>query len=573
MEAKTQGIGEFRPFRAHGLGGRQQIAQEVLMDTSAAWTALASHVAEVPPMRGLFEHDPDRFERFSLRTCGILADYSKNRITGRTMDLLMDLARTAGVAEKIDAMFQGYRINITENRAVLHAALRKNADEMVLLDGKNVVEDVHRVLSRMDGFVSRVRSGAWQGFTGEPICDVVNIGIGGSDLGPKMVVEALDFYRQKNLNFHFVSNIDGTHIARVLNKVRPETTLFLVASKTFTTQETLTNAHTARDWFLANGGTWDAIARHFAALSTNEAAVRAFGIDPANMFEFWDWVGGRYSLWSAIGLPIALSIGMDGFRELLAGARDMDEHFRTAPFERNLPVILAMLGVWYRNFHGFDSHAVLPYDQYLEFFPRYLQQADMESNGKRVARDGRDVSWDTGPILWGEPGTNGQHAFYQLLHQGTTVVPCDFLAPVCPLHEVGTHHAILLANFLAQPEALMRGRTREEAEAELSALPPEKRSALAPHKVFPGNRPSNSLVYDRLAPRVLGSLIALYEHKIFVQGIVWDINSFDQMGVELGKQLANAILPELLEGATGRHDSSTAGLIRYCLSRRNELEE
>jgi glucose-6-phosphate isomerase len=422
----------------------------------------------------------------------------------------------------------------------------------------------------MDEFTSRVRSGQWLGFTGQPIRDVVNIGIGGSDLGPKMVVEALDFYRQPNLNFHFVSNIDGTHIARTLKKVRPETTLFLIASKTFTTQETLTNAHTARDWFLGQGGTQKDIARHFAAVSTNEAAVREFGIDPANMFEFWDWVGGRYSLWSAIGLPIALAIGMDGFRDLLAGARDMDRHFRTTPLEKNLPVILALLGAWYRNFYGFNSHAVLPYDQYLEFFPRYLQQADMESNGKGVTKNGQPVSWDTGPILWGEPGTNGQHAFYQLLHQGTTVVPCDFLAPVHPLHEVGKHHPILLANFLAQPEALMRGRTREEAEAELSSLSPEKRTALVPHKIFPGNRPSNSLLYDRLTPRVLGSLIALYEHKIFVQGLIWNVNSFDQMGVELGKQLANVILPELLGGAPGRHDASTAGLIRYCLDRQNK---
>lgn len=540
------------------------------MDTSAVWTALASHVAEVPPMRELFDRDPDRFKRYSLQTCGILADYSKNRITDQTMRLLLDLARAAGVAEKIEAMFQGQRINTTEDRAVLHVALRMNEDEQLLLDRKNVVEDVHQVLAQMDRFVSQIRSGKWLGSTGEPICDVVNIGIGGSDLGPKMVVEALEFYRQHNLNFHFVSNIDGTHIARTLKSVRPETTLFLIASKTFTTQETLTNAHTARDWFLQQGGTQKDIARHFAALSTNEAAVREFGIDPANMFEFWDWVGGRYSLWSAIGLPIALAIGMSGFRELLAGARDMDQHFRTAPFEKNLPVILALLGVWYRNFYGFDSHAVLPYDQYLEFFPRYLQQADMESNGKSVTKDGQQVSWGTGPVLWGEPGTNGQHAFYQLLHQGTTVVPCDFLAPVHPLHKVGKHHPILLANFLAQTEALMRGRTREEAEAELSALPPEKRAALAPHKVFPGNRPSNSLMYDRLTPRVLGSLIALYEHKIFVQGLIWNINSFDQMGVELGKQLANAILPELLDGVSGQHDASTAGLIQYCLDRRGE---
>ncbi len=539
-----------------------------MIDQTTAWTALQDHVRDVPPMRELFDHDPDRFARFSVQACDILLDYSKNRITGQTMGLLLDLAREADVAGGIAAMFGGERINTTENRAVLHTALRTNADEQALLDGVNVVGDVQRVLAQMDAFATKVRSGAWTGYMGQPIRDVVNIGIGGSDLGPKMVTEALDFYRQKNLRFHFVSNIDGTHIARVLETVRPETTLFIIASKTFTTQETLTNAHTARSWFLAQGATEADIARHFVALSTNEAAVTAFGIDPVNMFAFWDWVGGRYSLWSCIGLPIALAVGMDNFRALLAGARDMDEHFRSAPLAANIPIILALLGIWYRDFHGFESHAVLPYDQYLELLPAYLQQADMESNGKGVTKDGQAVTYATGPILWGEPGTNGQHAFYQLLHQGVSVVPCDFLVAAAPLHAVGEHHAILLANFLAQTEALMRGRTRVEAEAELAKLPPEARAALAPHKVFPGNRPSNSIVYDQLTPRVLGRLLAMYEHKIFVQGLIWGINSFDQMGVELGKQLAGVILPELRGGAIGVHDSSTIGLLRHCLDRR-----
>ena len=539
-----------------------------MIEQSAAWKALEKHVPEVPPMRQMFEGDPGRFERFSVSGAGLFLDYSKNRITERTVALLLDLAREAGVAGRMRAMFAGERINTTENRAVLHTALRRNADEPLVLDGEEVVAEVHRVLAQMDSFTERVRSGEWKGYKGGRITDVVNIGIGGSDLGPRMVTEALGFYRHPELNFHFVSNIDGTHIARVLDAVRPESTLFIIASKTFTTQETLTNAHTARDWFLAGGAGEGDVARHFVALSTNEPAVSAFGIDPANMFAFWDWVGGRYSLWSCIGLPIALAVGMERFRELLAGARDMDEHFRTAPFEANIPVLLALLGVWYRNFLGFESHAVLPYDQYLALLPAYLQQADMESNGKGVTLDGRPVAHATGPILWGEPGTNGQHAFYQLLHQGTTVVPCDFLAAVNPLHDIGEHHTILLANFLAQTEALMRGRTLEEAEGELASLPEEKRAALAPHKAFPGNRPTNSILYDRLTPRALGSLIAMYEHKIFAQGAIWGINSYDQMGVELGKQLAGVILPELKGGAAAEHDASTRGLLRYCLDRR-----
>jgi len=539
-----------------------------VIDQSAPWKALGEHVPEVGPMRDLFDRDPGRYDRFSAEGAGLFLDYSKNRVTDKTMNLLFDLAREADVTGRIEAMFSGARINTTENRAVLHVALRANGDQSIRVDGRNVVEQVQRVLDQMEVFTGKVRSGEWKGYTGKRITDVVNIGIGGSDLGPRMVTAALDYYRQPDLNFHFVSNIDGAHIAQVLSKVRPESTIFIIASKTFTTQETLTNAHTARDWFLLSGADEADVARHFVALSTNEPAVRDFGIDPANMFAFWDWVGGRYSLWSCIGLSIALAVGMHNFQELLAGARDMDKHFRTAPFERNIPVLLALLGVWYRNFHGFEAHAVLPYDQYLALLPAYLQQADMESNGKGVTRDGRPVAHATGPILWGEPGTNGQHAFYQLLHQGTTVVPCDFLAAVNPLHEVGEHHTILLANFLAQTEALMRGRTRAEAEGELAALSPEARAALAPHKTFPGNRPSNSLLYDRLTPRVLGSLIAMYEHKIFVQGVIWGINSFDQMGVELGKQLAGIILPELTGGKAAAHDASTRGLIRRCLDRR-----
>lgn len=541
-----------------------------MIERSRIWEELQAHVAEVPPMRELFAVEKDRFARLSTRACGLLLDYSKNRITPRTMELLARLAREAGLRERREAMFSGARINETEQRAVLHVALRARREDRFVVDGRDVVEDVHRVLDQLEGFVNRVRSGEWRGFAGQPIRDVVNIGIGGSDLGPKMATEALDFYRARHLRFHFVSNVDATHLARVLEQVRPETTLFVIASKTFTTQETLANAHTARRWFLSRGGAEEDVCRHFAALSTNEAAVREFGIDPANMFAFWDWVGGRYSLWSCIGLPIALSIGMEGFRELLEGAREMDVHFQTAPFERNIPVILALLGIWYRNFYDFETHAVLPYEQYLALLPAYLQQADMESNGKGVTLDGRPVSYSTGPVVWGEAGTNGQHAFYQLLHQGTTVVPCDFLVGLQPLHDVGDHHAMLLANFLAQTEALMRGRTRAEAEAGLAGLPEERRVRLVPQKMFPGNRPSNSLVYERLTPRVLGSLLAMYEHKIFTQGVIWGINSFDQMGVELGKELAGVLLPELQGGALGVHDCSTLGLLREYLSRKQE---
>ncbi|MDY0275003.1 MAG: glucose-6-phosphate isomerase [Desulfomicrobium sp.] len=539
----------------------------MMIDHSISWQALQAHVQEDFSLQKLFQQDPQRFSRFSVQDCGLLLDYSKNRITEKTMELLVALAKEAGVDQGISNMFGGKRINTTENRAVLHTALRAYPEDVFMMDGCDVVQGVHRVLDHMEDFTHKVRSGLWTGFTGKKICDVVNIGIGGSDLGPKMVTEALSFYQDKNIRFHFVSNIDATHIVRILEQVQAETTLFIIASKTFTTQETLTNAHTARHWFLAQGASQGDIAKHFVALSTNEQAVRDFGIDPDNMFAFWDWVGGRYSLWSAIGLSIALSIGMDNFRELLSGARDMDLHFKSTPLDKNIPVILALLGVWYRNFWGFASHAVLPYDQYLEYFPRYLQQADMESNGKAVTKDGQEVSYATGPILWGEPGTNGQHAFYQLLHQGTTIVPCDFLVAATPLHNVGDHHQVLLANFLAQTEALMCGRTLAEVQQELACLPAQEANALAIHKVFPGNRPSNSIIYDRLTPRTLGSLIAMYEHKIFVQGLIWQINSYDQMGVELGKKLATTLLNELQTGKIGAHDSSTTGLVRYLLDR------
>ena len=535
---------------------------------SSCWQALARHVKDMQTVRmlDLFTADPGRFERFSLRFEDFLVDYSKNRITEETLGLLLALARQAGVEERRDLMFAGKRINVTENRAVLHVALRNRSSRPMLVDGVDVMPAVNRVLEQMREFCGSVRSGAWKGYSGEAITDVVNIGIGGSDLGPQMVTEALRPYSSDTLRVHFVSNVDATHIAEALKGLRPDTTLFVVASKTFTTQETIANACTAREWLLASARDPAAIARHFVALSTNAAAVRAFGIDPGAMFEFWDWVGGRYSLWSAIGLSIALAIGMDRFEELLAGAHAMDEHFRTAPLERNIPVVLALLGVWYIDFFGAESHAVLPYDQYLHRFPAYLQQADMESNGKGVTRSGARVDYPTGPILWGEPGTNGQHAFYQLIHQGTRVIPADFIAAVESHNPLGQHHALLLSNFFAQTEALMRGKSEEEVRRELqeAGLTGEALEKLVPHKLFDGNRPTNSILCRLLTPRALGTLIALYEHKIFVQGIVWDVNSFDQWGVELGKQLAGKILPELQSpGRVEAHDSSTNGLINY----------
>jgi len=537
-----------------------------------AWNALQQHYKKAKKLhlRDLFEKDSKRFEKFSIRFNDILLDYSKNRITDETMKLLLQLAREAKVKKWIEKMFSGEKINFTENRAVLHIALRNRSNRAIYVDGTDVMPAVNAELAKMKAFCEKVRSGEWKGYTGKAITDVVNIGIGGSDLGPLMVCEALKPYGSK-LNVHFVSNVDGTHIVETLKKINPETTLFLIASKTFTTQETMTNAQTAKAWFLKSANDETAVAKHFAALSTNSKAVSEFGIDTQNMFGFWDWVGGRYSLWSAIGLSIALFIGFENFEELLQGAFEMDEHFRTAPFEKNLPVILALLGIWYNNFFGAETYAILPYDQYLHRFAAYFQQGDMESNGKRITREGNVVSYQTGQIVWGEPGTNGQHAFYQLIHQGTKLIPCDFLAPAISHNPIGEHHEILLSNFFAQTEALMKGKTEKEVRKELEAQGLKKKEIekLLPHKVFEGNRPTNSILFQKLTPKTLGSLIAMYEHKIFVQSIIWNINAFDQWGVELGKQLAKAILPELKDEKTVEtHDASTNGLINYYKSLR-----
>ncbi len=537
-----------------------------------AWKALKQHYKQAKKLhlRDLFEKDPKRFEKFSIRFNDILLDYSKNRITSETMKLLFQLAREAKVKKWIEKMFNGEKINFTENRAVLHIALRNRSNRAIYVDGTDVMPAVNAELAKMKAFCEKVRSGEWKGYTGKAITDVVNIGIGGSDLGPLMVCEALKPYGSK-LNVHFVSNVDGTHIAETLKKINPETTLFLIASKTFTTQETMTNAQTAKTWFLKSAQDETAVAKHFIALSTNSKAVNEFGIDTKNMFLFWDWVGGRYSLWSAIGLSIALFIGFENFEELLQGAFEMDEHFRTAPFEKNLPVILALLGIWYNNFFGAETYALLPYDQYLHRFAAYFQQGDMESNGKCITRKGKVVSYQTGQIVWGEPGTNGQHAFFQLIHQGTKLVPCDFLAPALSHNPIGEHHEILLSNFFAQTEALMKGKTEKEVRKELKeqGLKKKEIEKLLPHKVFEGNRPTNSILFKMLTPKTLGSLIAMYEHKIFVQSIIWNINAFDQWGVELGKQLAKAILPELKdEKLVETHDASTNGLINYYKSLR-----
>ncbi len=534
-----------------------------------AWKALQNHYRDIAdlPMREMFDREPDRFAKFSLRWDDFLFDYSKNRITAETLPLLLDLAQQAGLGARIEAMFCGARINQTEGRAVLHVALRNRGGQPIFVDGVDVMPGVLAVLAKMRAFSEAVRCGRWRGFTGKAITDVVNIGIGGSDLGPLMVCEALKHYGKEGLAVHFVSNVDATHLVETLKRLDPATTLFIVASKTFTTQETLTNAWSARNWLVEALGSEAAVARHFVALSTNAESVQAFGIDPDNMFEFWDWVGGRYSLWSAIGLSIALAVGMDRFEELLDGAFAVDEHFRTESLGENIPVLMALLGVWYGNFFGAESHAVLPYEQYLSRFPAYLQQGDMESNGKRVTLTGELVDYATGPIIWGEPGTNGQHAFYQLIHQGTRLVPCDFIAGACSHNPLGQHHPILLSNFFAQTEALMKGKSESEARVELeqAGLSAAEVAKLLPHKIFPGNRPTNSIVYRSLTPRTLGALIALYEHKIFVQGVIWNVNSFDQWGVELGKQLAKAILPELEgAGAVSGHDSSTRGLINHC---------
>ena len=526
--------------------------------STAAWQALQQHanaLADVH-LKTLFAQDPDRFKQFSLCMPDLVFDYSKNRITPHTMPLLCQLAEECGVPAAIEALFSGEKINRTENRAVLHTALRNFTDDTLMLDGENVLTAVRGVQAQMKAFCVAIHSGAWVGFTGKPIDTIVNIGIGGSDLGPVMVTEALKPYWTKGITPYFVSNIDGTHIAETLKKVNPETTLFLIASKTFTTQETMTNAHTARQWFVEKAGHEAHVAKHFAALSTNQSAVTAFGIDAQNMFGFWDWVGGRYSLWSAIGLSIALTIGYDQFESLLKGAEAADLHLKNTPLAQNIPVIMALLGVWYTNFFGARSEAILPYDQYLHRFAAYFQQGNMESNGKCTDRTGETVNYDTGPVIWGEPGTNGQHAFYQLLHQGTPLIPADFIAASVSHNPIGDHHDKLMSNFFAQTEALMNGKTADECRAE--GVPEN----LVPYKVFEGNKPTNSFLVKQITPFVLGELIALYEHKIFVQGVIWNIFSFDQWGVELGKQLAGKILPELQQsGPVTGHDSSTKSLI------------
>jgi glucose-6-phosphate isomerase len=531
-----------------------------------SWQKLSEHFAAIKDvhLKDLFAEDPDRFKHFHVRFHDILVDYSKNRLRRETLNLLIELARETGVQTAVTRMFSGEKINETEDRAVLHIALRNRANSPIMVDGQDVMPRVNGVLQKMELFSNRVRSGQWRGYTGKKITDIVNIGIGGSDLGPVMVTEALRPYAAPGLAVHFVSNIDGTHITETLKRLDPETTLFMIASKTFTTQETMTNAFSARDWFLSQAGDQAHVARHFVALSTNVAKVEAFGIDTANMFEFWDWVGGRYSLWSAIGLSIACSVGFKNFADLLQGAHEMDCHFRDTPFEKNIPVILALIGIWYNNFFGAATEAILPYDQYMHRFPAYFQQGNMESNGKSTDRNGSRVTYQTGPIIWGEPGTNGQHAFYQLVHQGTKLIPVDFLAPAISHNPIGSHHNILLSNFFAQAEALMNGKSKEEVVAELTQAGKTdgEIEKLAPHKIFEGNKPSNSILFRKLTPRVLGSLIAMYEHKIFVQGVVWNIFSFDQWGVELGKQLAGNILPELNnDKPVAAHDASTNGLI------------
>ena len=531
-----------------------------------AWRQLWPHYEEMKSvhMRDLFAQDPDRARRYWLEVGGLTLDYAKNRITGQTLNGLFELARESGLPEKMRAMFAGEKINNTENRAALHIALRNRADTPIYVDGENVMPKVNSVLRHMGRFAHAVRNGDWTGYTGQAITDIVNIGIGGSDQGPLMMCTALQTYGHPRLNMHFVSNVDGTQLRDVLEQVRPETTLFIIASKTFTTQETLTNAHTARDWFLRAGCEED-IAKHFVAVSTNKEAVSAFGIDTANMFEFWNWVGGRYSLWSAIGLPIMIYLGEENFIAMLEGAHLMDQHFINAPFEQNMPVLLGMIGIWYINYFGGGSHVIAPYDQHLHHLPRFIQQLDMESNGKQTACDGTPVGTDTGPIIWGETGINGQHAFFQLLHQGTHITPIDLIASLEKRSNLPGHHEILLSNVFAQAEAFMRGKTAEEVRAELQAqgMDGEKIEKLVPHKTFSGNRPTNILLLDKIDPRNMGSLIALYEHKVFVQGVVWGINSFDQWGVELGKQLAKTILAELTgEIPPQPHDASTERLIR-----------
>jgi glucose-6-phosphate isomerase len=544
-----------------------------LVNHTPAWRALQTHWREMQQvcLRDLFDRNPQRAAEMTLRTAGLHVDYSKNILTQETLGLLFDLAAEVDLQGWIRRMFVGEHINNTEERAVLHIALRNRSNRPIFVDGEDVMPQVNAVLAQVEAFTRQVRSGTWRGFTGDRITDVVNIGIGGSNLGPLMVCEALKPYQSPELRVHFVSNVDGTHLAETIRHLDPATTLFVVASKTFTTQETMTNAHSARDWLVDALGDEAAVSDHFVAVSTNAERVAAFGIDTNHMFGFWDWVGGRYSLWSAIGLPIALSIGYERFCELLAGAHEMDEHFRTTDISGNLPAVLGLIGVWYANFADARTHVVLPYDQYLRYLPSYLQQGDMESNGKRVTRAGTPVEYSTGPVVWGEPGTDGQHAFYQLIHQGTQMIPADFIAPIHSHNPVGDHHAKLMANFFAQTEALMRGRTEEEACAEMIAegLEPRRAAELAPHRTFPGNRPTNSILVDRVTPRTLGALIAMYEHRIFTQGVVWGVNSYDQWGVELGKQLAGVILTEIRDGrVSAQHDASTRGLLEQFLQHR-----
>ena len=534
--------------------------------TTNAWNRLEEYHFEFEGkhMKELFANDAKRFQKYSLKFEDMLVDFSKNIIDDEVREALIELANECELKEAVESMFTGQKINVTEDRSVLHVALRNRSNTPIFVDGEDVMPEVNAVLGQMKDFSEKVISGAWKGYTGKAITDIVNIGIGGSDLGPLMVTEALKPYKKENINLHFVSNVDGTHIAETLKLVNPETALFIVASKTFTTQETMTNANSAKDWFLKTAKDEAFVKFHFAAVSTNAKAVSAFGIDTKNMFRFWDWVGGRYSLWSAIGLSIACGIGFENYIELLEGAHAMDNHFRNTKFDKNIPVILALIGIWYNNFYGAETEAILPYDQYMHRFSAYFQQGNMESNGKYVDRNGEQVDYQTGPVIWGEPGTNGQHAFYQLIHQGTKLIPCDFIASAINHNQIGDHHVKLLANFFAQTEAMMVGKTAEQVESELKTAGKSEAeiTELLPFKVFLGNIPTNSILLKKLTPRALGSLIAMYEHKIFVQGIIWNIYSFDQWGVELGKQLANAILPELInEKPVTGHDASTNGLI------------
>jgi glucose-6-phosphate isomerase len=567
------------PAGKHGINKNKKVnmLKKTNPTETQSWKNLVDHFEETKcvHMKDLFADDPDRFKKYSIRFNDIFIDYSKNIITEETLKLLLELADEVGLRDAIDKMFNGERINETEDRAVLHTALRNRINNPVCVNDKNVMTEVKSVLSKMKDFSEKIISGEWKGFTGKKITDIVNIGIGGSDLGPVMVTECLKPYAKKGLEVHFVSNVDGTHISETLKRLDPETTLFLIASKTFTTQETMTNAFSAREWFLGCAKDHASVAKHFVALSTNIEKVEEFGIDKNNMFVFWDWVGGRYSLWSAIGLSIACYIGFENYAELLQGAFEMDSHFRGTPFERNIPVILALIGTWYNNFFDAQTEVILPYDQYMHRFPAYFQQGNMESNGKSVDRNGNKVNYQTGPVIWGEPGTNGQHAFYQLIHQGTKIIPADFLAPAISHNRIGEHHNILLSNFFAQTEALLNGKTKDDVIEELKkeGKSDDEIQKLYPHKLFEGNRPTNSILFSKLTPGVLGSLIAMYEHKIFVQGVIWNIFSFDQWGVELGKQLAKQILPELgNDKQIESHDSSTNGLINIFKEMRGAVE-